>query len=219
MRCFHHQGDARRSISDVCILVDPSINPMELQHKSGLGHLCWGSITIMFYGVKLASRLTPVNFGGPMIFCWGFTPLAKCSSFKALKTRPPSHSHLLHNPLCIVPGPPQGGWEYGFAGRACRLNIHVYWYQHAPPEPYQPSVQLIVRYYPKIRLEGLRNTMKNLGQDSRSPGRDLKPGSPEYKLLDHDFRLPARNMFIRNKEDLYRRSKTVRVWKYWTTKR
>jgi hypothetical protein len=41
----------------------------------------------------------------------GFTPLAKGSSFKALKTRPPSHSHLLHNPLCIAPGPPRGGWE------------------------------------------------------------------------------------------------------------
>jgi hypothetical protein len=33
------------------------------------------SITIMFYGVRLlASRPTPVNFGGPMIFCWGLLP-------------------------------------------------------------------------------------------------------------------------------------------------
>jgi hypothetical protein len=97
-----------------------SIRPMALQPKSVFGLLDWGS---MFYGVRLlASRPTPVNFGGPMIFCLGFTPLAKGSSFKALKTRPPSHSHLLHNPLCIAPGPPRGGWEFGFTGRACRLN-------------------------------------------------------------------------------------------------
>jgi hypothetical protein len=82
----------------------------------------------------------------------GFTPLAKGSSFKALKTRPPSHSHLLHNPLCIAPGPPREGWEFGFAVRTCRLNTqevlwyltgHAYWHQHAPPEPYQPSVQTL----------------------------------------------------------------------------
>jgi hypothetical protein len=49
--------------------------PMALQPKSGLGLLYWGSITIMFYGVSLlASRLTPVNFGGTMIFCWGLLP-------------------------------------------------------------------------------------------------------------------------------------------------
>jgi hypothetical protein len=55
----------------------------------------------------------------------GFTPLAKGSSFKALETRAPSHSHLLHNPLCIAPG----GWEFGFAGRACRLNTQeAFWY-------------------------------------------------------------------------------------------
>jgi hypothetical protein len=68
--------------------------------------------------------------------------------FKALKTRPPSHSHLLHNPLCLAPGPPRGGWEFGFAGRACRLNTQeafwyltgrACWHQYAPPEPYQPS--------------------------------------------------------------------------------
>jgi hypothetical protein len=49
------------------------------------------------------------NFGGPMIFLLEFTPVAKGSSFKALKTRSPSHCHLLHNPLCIAPGPPRGG--------------------------------------------------------------------------------------------------------------
>jgi hypothetical protein len=52
--------------------------------------------------------------------------------------------------LCIAPGPPPGGWEFGFAGRACRLNTqeafwyltgHAYWHKHAPPELYQPSVQ------------------------------------------------------------------------------
>jgi hypothetical protein len=80
----------------------PSIHPVALQPKLGLGLLYWGSMT-MFYGVKLlASWPTPVNFEGPMIFSWGFTPLAKGSSFKALKTRSPSHSpshsHLLHWP-------------------------------------------------------------------------------------------------------------------------
>jgi hypothetical protein len=62
-------------------------------------------------------------------FLLGFTPLAKGSSFKALKIRPPSHSHLLHNPFCFAPGPPRGGWESGFAGRACRLNTQeAFWY-------------------------------------------------------------------------------------------
>jgi hypothetical protein len=37
------------------------------------------------------------------------------------------------------------------------------------------------RYCPGICLEGLRETTKNLGQDSRSPGQDLNPGSPEYE--------------------------------------
>jgi hypothetical protein len=61
----------------------------------------------MFYGVRLlASRPTPVNFVGTYDFLLGFTTLAKGSSFKALKTRPLSHSHLLHNPLCTAPGPP-----------------------------------------------------------------------------------------------------------------
>jgi hypothetical protein len=80
-----------------------SIYPMALQPKSGLGLSCWVSIIIIiFYSVRLlASWTTPVNFGGPMIFYWGFTPLAKGSSFKALKTCPPSHFHLLHNPLCL----------------------------------------------------------------------------------------------------------------------
>jgi hypothetical protein len=40
---------------------------------------------------------------------------------------------------------------------------------------------LIIRYYPGIRVEGLRKTTKNLSQDSRSPGRNLKPGSSEYE--------------------------------------
>jgi hypothetical protein len=33
----------------------------------------------------------------------------------------------------------------------------------------------ILRYYPGIRLEGLRETTKTLSQDSRYPGRDLNP--------------------------------------------
>jgi hypothetical protein len=51
-----------------------NIHPMALEPKLGLGLLCWGSITIMFYGVRLVSRPTPVNFGGLMIFCWGLLP-------------------------------------------------------------------------------------------------------------------------------------------------
>jgi hypothetical protein len=37
------------------------------------------------------------------------------------------------------------------------------------------------RYYPGICLEGLRKGTKSLSQDSRSPGRDFKPGFPKYK--------------------------------------
>jgi hypothetical protein len=55
-----------------------SIHPMALQPELGLGLLCWGSLTIMFYGVRLlASWPTPVNFVGPMIFCWGLLPEPK----------------------------------------------------------------------------------------------------------------------------------------------
>jgi hypothetical protein len=36
--------------------------------------------------------------------------------------------------------------------------------------------------YPGIRLEGLRLTTENFSQDSRSPGRDLKPGPPKYEV-------------------------------------
>jgi hypothetical protein len=38
-----------------------------------------------------------------------------------------------------------------------------------------------LRYYPSICLEGLRKTTKYLRQGSRSPGRDLNLGSPEYE--------------------------------------
>jgi hypothetical protein len=40
---------------------------------------------------------------------------------------------------------------------------------------------LILKYYLGIYLEGLRKTAKNLSQVSRSPGRDFKPGPPEYE--------------------------------------
>jgi hypothetical protein len=40
---------------------------------------------------------------------------------------------------------------------------------------------LILRYYPGICLEGLREITENLSQDSRSSCRDLKPGLPEYE--------------------------------------
>jgi hypothetical protein len=38
-----------------------------------------------------------------------------------------------------------------------------------------------LRYYPGVCLENLRKTMKNLSQDSRSPGQDLDPGPPKYE--------------------------------------
>jgi hypothetical protein len=118
---------------------------MALQPKSGLGLLYWGSATIMFYGVRLlASRPTPVNFWGTYDFLLGFTPLAKGFSLKALKTSSPSHSHLLHNPLCIAPGPPRGGWEFGFPGRACRLNTQeafLYLTGHAYSCTWVPGVK------------------------------------------------------------------------------
>jgi hypothetical protein len=36
--------------------------------------------------------------------------------------------------------------------------------------------------YPGIHTEGLKKMTKNLGQDRRSPSRDLSPGPPEYEL-------------------------------------
>jgi hypothetical protein len=41
--------------------------------------------------------------------------------------------------------------------------------------------RLILRCYPSICLKKLRKTTKNLGQDSRSPGRGLNAWSPEYE--------------------------------------
>jgi hypothetical protein len=41
---------------------------------------------------------------------------------------------------------------------------------------------LILRYYPGIRLEGLRKTTEILSQDSLSRGRDLNLGPPEYEV-------------------------------------
>jgi hypothetical protein len=40
---------------------------------------------------------------------------------------------------------------------------------------------LNLSYYPSIFLEGLRKTTKNFSQDTRSPGRDLNPGPPEFE--------------------------------------
>jgi hypothetical protein len=42
---------------------------------------------------------------------------------------------------------------------------------------------LLLKYYPGIRLEGLRKTTKNLSQDSRYPGGDFNPGPPEAGVL------------------------------------
>jgi hypothetical protein len=38
-----------------------------------------------------------------------------------------------------------------------------------------------LRYYLGICVEGLRQTTEKLIQASRSPGRDLNPGCPEYE--------------------------------------
>jgi hypothetical protein len=38
--------------------------------------------------------------------------------------------------------------------------------------------------YLNIRLEGLRKTMKDIRQDIRSSGRNLKPGPPAYEVLE-----------------------------------
>jgi hypothetical protein len=40
-----------------------------------------------------------------------------------------------------------------------------------------------LRYYPNIFLEGLRKLQKNLSQNSRSLGRNFKPGPPEYEAV------------------------------------
>jgi hypothetical protein len=39
-----------------------------------------------------------------------------------------------------------------------------------------------VGYYPDSYLEELKKTMKNFSQDSRTPGRDMKPGPPGYEI-------------------------------------
>jgi hypothetical protein len=40
---------------------------------------------------------------------------------------------------------------------------------------------LILRYYPGIRLDGLRKTTTKFNQGSRSPSRKLNLGPPEYE--------------------------------------
>jgi hypothetical protein len=40
---------------------------------------------------------------------------------------------------------------------------------------------LILRHYRHILPVLLRKTIKNVSQDSQSPGRDLNKGTPEYK--------------------------------------
>jgi hypothetical protein len=42
---------------------------------------------------------------------------------------------------------------------------------------------LILRFFSGIRVDELRKTTKNLSQNGQSPGRDLKPGFPEYEGL------------------------------------
>jgi hypothetical protein len=40
---------------------------------------------------------------------------------------------------------------------------------------------LVLRHYPGLPLNGLRETTKKLSQDTQPPGRDLHPGPAEYK--------------------------------------
>jgi hypothetical protein len=40
---------------------------------------------------------------------------------------------------------------------------------------------LLLRYYPGIRLEGLRKTTKTLNQDSRSPGTRIECGTSRIR--------------------------------------
>jgi hypothetical protein len=57
---------------------------------------------------------------------------------------------------------------------------------------------LILTYYPNIWLKGLRKNHEILRQDSRSPGRDLNPGIPEYEVgvLDHSTTTFGRYMYL-----------------------
>jgi hypothetical protein len=41
---------------------------------------------------------------------------------------------------------------------------------------------LILRYYPGICLQGLRETTKDLRQDKQYQGRNMNPGPPEYNI-------------------------------------
>jgi hypothetical protein len=50
-----------------------------------------------------------------------------------------------------------------------------------------------LKYYPGIYLEGIRKNMKNLCKDSRSPGQDLNPETPEYEVGMHNL-YPAYNI-------------------------
>jgi hypothetical protein len=68
-----------------------------------------------------------------------------------------------------------------------------------------------LRYFPGTCLEGLWKTMKNLNQDSQSPGRDLIPRSPECKagVLTNQRRISIvsfydRPLCVRNKSVYYR---------------
>jgi hypothetical protein len=42
---------------------------------------------------------------------------------------------------------------------------------------------IILRYYPGIRLEGLRKTTKNFNHDSRSPGARIESGTSRMRNM------------------------------------
>jgi hypothetical protein len=85
-------------------------------------------MTILFYGVRLlASRPNPVNFGGPMTFCWVYSP----SQVPVLRRwKPALHPTLICcTTHCALPLDHHEEAEFGFAGRACRLNTQeAFWY-------------------------------------------------------------------------------------------
>jgi hypothetical protein len=94
-----------------------------------------------------------------------------------------------------------------------------------------------LKYYPSICLEGVRNTTKNLSQDSRSPGQDLNPETLEYEagVLSTRQRLrysrmqrtgtfgtienpPTNALLVRNRRRLYLTAQcccTRAVWTVW----
>jgi hypothetical protein len=67
----------------------------------------------------------------------------------------------------------------------CFRNIDIYLRAHTVLQPRRPGWRKWswpnLRYYPGICVEGEGNPRKNVSQGSRSLGRNLNPGPPEYE--------------------------------------